>query len=92
MKRSKANQIRVQMTREERMLLLRHAGALSPPLRAQLEVTSSHASEVWLSLDEADALREYVQDILQIEGFDEHYEPTPVGTACESLIDKLFTG
>jgi hypothetical protein len=91
MKPSQPNQTRVLLNREERLLLLRRLN-LSATLRSQLELDSTRPVEAWLNVDEADDLREQVQDLLQTEGFDENYEPTPLGRVLESLVDKLFTG
>lgn len=91
MMRSEPNQMRVLLSREERTLLLWRA-ELPPTVRHQLESESPHAVEVWLTVDEADDLREQVQDILQVSGFDENYVPTPQGRVLESLVDKLFIG
>jgi hypothetical protein len=82
---------RVMLTREERLLLTSRF-PLSADLRAQFERESNHAMEAWITHEEADALRERAADLLQAEGFDEEYEPTPLGRLLETLIDKLFTG
>lgn len=89
--RSEPNQRRVLLSREERMLLLREAD-LPATIRRQLQSESPHTTEVWLTVDEADDLRERVQDILQVSGFDENYAPTLQGRMLETLVDKLFTG
>jgi hypothetical protein len=91
MKPSQANQRRVHLTREERLVLLGCSG-LAAETHAQLESKSAHAVDVWMSIEEADELREQVQDRLQVSGFDENYNITPQGRVLEGLVDKLFTG
>jgi hypothetical protein len=83
---------RVMLVREERDFLLLRCG-LSSDLKSQLERRSvGNSVEAWIDLDEAEELREELADILQTEGFDQQYRPTPHGQIIERLIDKLFTG
>jgi hypothetical protein len=91
MTRSDANQRLISLTREERQLLLRRL-EVAPDIRAQLESASPHSVDVWMSVDQADDLREAVQDVLQVHGFDESYAPTQEGLVLERLVDKFFTG
>lgn len=42
--------------------------------------------------DIADQVRDKCGDELQLDGFDEDYEPTKKGKILESLVDKFFTG
>lgn len=91
MSRADANNLRVQLTHEERTIMLQR---LTIPLavREQLLRSSPHSSEVWLSADDAEAVREAAQDLLDRAGFDETYRPTAVGRLMERLIDKFYPG
>ncbi len=88
---SRAKLTLVRLSREERLLLLERF-ELSPDARTQMSAGASHPREVWLTMEEADDRREAVQDMLQVEGFDENYAPTPLGRLLEGLVDKLYTG
>jgi plasmid maintenance system antidote protein VapI len=90
MTRSQPNQRRVIVTRDERLML--QPMRLSDDVRLQLQKETPRSLELWLSIDEADDLREQVQDALQVNGFDENYRLTAAGKVLESLVDKLFTG
>jgi hypothetical protein len=86
------NQWRLILTREERLTLLKHV-ALPAELRQRLAAsTSSRPAEVWLSISEANSLRDEVAEVLQVKGFGPSYETTPIGQVLEGLIDKLYTG
>jgi hypothetical protein len=89
--RSEPNQRCIRLDREERLLLM-ESSALSASLRQRLTAASARPIELWVSVDEADDLRELVQDMLQESGFDADYAPTPKGRVLEQPVDKLFTG
>jgi hypothetical protein len=88
---SASGRLRIMLTREERLTVL---GELRPSaaVRTQLETDSSRTLEVWMTVEEADALREQAAEILQRSGFDNEYKPTALGRLLEQLMDKLFTG
>jgi hypothetical protein len=88
---SASGQLRIVLTREERLTVLRELRP-SPAVRSQLEPESSRSREVWMTADEADGLREQAAEVLQRSGFDSEYKPTPLGRLLEQLMDKLFTG
>ena len=44
-----------------------------------------------LSDDDLDLSDDKVSLLLQTEGFDKDYEPTPIGTMAESIMDALAT-
>jgi len=46
--------------------------------------------EFTLDEDEADQVRDLCIDKLDTVGFDENYEPTPIGIVLEKLIDLLY--
>lgn len=79
------------LTREERLTILRELRP-STAVRTQLEADSSRTREVWLTVDEANELREQAAESLQHSGFDSEYKPTALGRLLEQLMDKLFTG
>jgi hypothetical protein len=79
------------MTREDRLFLLAYM-VVSTDLREQLDVPNSRPSEIWVTIEEADELREQLGDLLQTKGFDTEYRPTAIGKMAEQLLDKLFTG
>jgi hypothetical protein len=91
MSRQDANYMRVQLTREERSIMLQRL-TVPPAVRDQLLSGSPHSIEVWLSTDDAVAVREAAQDLLDTAGFDADYRPTAIGALMETLIDKFFPG
>lgn len=65
----------------------------------QLELTDSlkrrlreAVQEVRLSPSDADELRDFCAEKLDVSGFDESYEPTELGKRLERLVDQLFIG
>ena len=78
------------LTRAERLLLREFK--LPDGVRGQLEKDSPHPLEVWMTVDEAEYLREQVGERLQLEGFGPDYKPTEIARSLETLIDKLYTG
>jgi len=44
---------------------------------------------IFISEDQSDELRDIFGEQLQLNGFDENYNPTPEGELLESLIDKF---
>ena len=42
-----------------------------------------------LTDDDWGEIEEIVADALQINGFDEDYNPTSLGVMCESILDKI---
>ncbi|GAB1342014.1 hypothetical protein [Gemmatimonas sp.] len=91
MSRQDANILRVQLTHEERTIMLQRL-TVPPAVRDQLLSNNSQSREVWLSADDAEAVREAAQDLLDREGFDEDYRPTAIGRLMETLIDKFYPG
>lgn len=83
--------VRLRFSRDERLLLLSRF-EVRPEARKQLDVSTSRPVELWMTVEEADDLREAAQDLLQVEGFDADYAPTPLGRQLETIINKLFTG
>jgi hypothetical protein len=88
---SGSEQLRIMLTREERLTVLRELRP-SAAVRAQLEPESSRLREVWITAQEADELRDQAAELLQRSGFDSEYKPTTLGRLLEQLMEKLFTG
>lgn len=82
---------RIMLTRLERLTMLKELRP-SAAVRTQLETDSSRTREVWMTVDEADELREQAAEVLQRSGFDKEYKPTALGRLVEQLMEKLFTG
>jgi hypothetical protein len=80
---------RVKLTPEEIELFL---GWPSASEQVKNNIISSDAKNTILEVTEsgADTLRDLCGDRLQVEGFDENYQPTKLGRILESLIDKLY--
>jgi len=52
--------------------------------------TVSLTYELFVSEEDADAIRDFLGERLQMEGFDKNYNLTQKGAIIEALIDKFF--
>lgn len=79
----------VRLTREERMLIDERF-MISGELRCQMRNDSVHPVDVWMTVEEAEELRDQAGDLFQTIGFGEERGITAEGAILDRLIDRLL--
>jgi hypothetical protein len=69
-----------------------HQLSLPEELHKLIISSEKHGNEyiIYIPLDQADKIRDFCTEKLDLIGFDEQYKPTAEGIILESLIDKFF--